>query len=158
LQFLDSGVTEILRQMASESGVNDGMDLALCSLNMKTREVQFAGAYNCMIYIHKGELLEIRADKFPIGSNIEGVADIYNNHSVQLESGDLIYLYSDGYADQFGGPKDKKFKYNQLDDMLFANHKLPMNEQLDILKRRFIEWKGDKEQTDDVIVIGVKIL
>ena len=158
LEFLDCGVTETLRQMAGESGVNDGMDLALCSLNIKTNEVQFAGAYNSMIYIQNGELKEIRADKFPIGSNFDGVADIYTNHTVQLERGDLIYLYSDGYADQFGGPKDKKFKYNQLDEMLFANHNLPMDEQHDILKRRYMEWKGENEQTDDVIVIGVKIL
>ena len=158
LQFLDTGVTDILRQMTGESGVNDGMDLALCSLNIKTKEVQFAGAYNGMIYIHNGELKEIRADRFPIGSNFEGIADIYTNHTVQLESGDIIYLYSDGYADQFGGPKDKKFKYNQLDDLLFAIHKLPMDEQCEKLKSRYIEWKGDREQTDDVIVIGVKIL
>jgi serine phosphatase RsbU (regulator of sigma subunit) len=158
LQFLDSEVTKILRQMAGESGVNDGMDLALCTLNIKTKEVQFAGAYNSMVYIHKGELLEIVADKFPIGSNFEGIADNYTNHSVQLESGDLIYLYSDGYADQFGGPKDKKFKYNQLREMLLANHKLTMEEQCEKLHRRCMEWKGDREQTDDILVIGVKIL
>jgi serine phosphatase RsbU (regulator of sigma subunit) len=158
LEFLDSGVTDTLRQMAGESGVNDGMDLALCSLNTLTKEVQYAGAYNSMVFIRKGELMEIKADKFPIGSNFEGINDIYTNHSVQLATGDIIYLYSDGYADQFGGPKDKKFKYNQLNELLLTVHTLPMNEQFEKLKSRYQEWKGENEQTDDVIVMGVKIV
>jgi serine phosphatase RsbU (regulator of sigma subunit) len=157
LQFLDTGVTETLRQIAGESGVNDGMDLGLCSLNTKTLEAQYAGAFNPFVYIQNGEMKEITADKFPIGSNYEGVADNYTNHVMQLSKGDTIYLYSDGYADQFGGPKDKKFKYKQLHTILFENYKLPMDKQKEILKKTYADWKGENEQTDDVIVIGVRV-
>ncbi|MBU0764827.1 MAG: tetratricopeptide repeat protein, partial [Bacteroidetes bacterium] len=103
LSFLDKWVNETLRQTADESGVKDSMDLAVCVLDFKTGILQYAGSYNPLYYIHSGELHEIKADKFPIGVNTDGVADVFTEHTVQLESGDAVYLFSDGYADQFGG-------------------------------------------------------
>jgi serine phosphatase RsbU (regulator of sigma subunit) len=157
LKHLDAGVTKTLRQSEDGKGVKDGMDLSLCSLNLKTLELQYAGAFNSLYCVSDGVLTEIKADKFPIGVNLGGVVDNYTNHSIQLKKGDCIYLYSDGYADQFGGPKGKKFKYNQLKDLLGSISKLSIAEQRKIIESRFDLWKGDLEQIDDVVIIGVRV-
>jgi serine phosphatase RsbU (regulator of sigma subunit) len=157
LKHLDAGVTKTLRQSEEGKGVKDGMDLSLCSLNKKTNELQYAGAFNSLYYISNGVFTEIKADKFPIGVNTDGKVDNYTNHTIQLQKGDSVYLYSDGYADQFGGPKGKKFKYNQLKELLMSISSLPVEEQRSAISRRFDEWKGNLEQVDDVVIIGVKI-
>jgi len=158
LNHLDNGVSTMLRQSTESDNVKDGMDLALCSLNYKTGELQFAGAYNGLWVIKKegNECIEVKPDKMPIGSNLNGVADQYTNHTMMLEKGDIVYIFTDGYADQFGGPKGKKFKYKQLEQVLLANHHLTMAEQMAALDKAFGEWKGDLEQVDDVLVMGVK--
>jgi serine phosphatase RsbU (regulator of sigma subunit) len=157
LKHLDAGVTKTLRQSEEGKGVKDGMDLSLCSLNKTTMELQYAGAFNSLYYVRDGILTEIKADKFPIGVNINGNVDEYTNHTVQLQKGDCVYLYSDGYADQFGGQKGKKFKYNQLKELLSQIASLPVDEQKQIISSRFDQWKGNLEQIDDVVIIGVKV-
>jgi serine phosphatase RsbU (regulator of sigma subunit) len=174
LQHLDTGVTDTLRQSSGTESVKDGMDLSLCALNTKTLQLQFAGAFNNLWLVRKNiassyiissvnesffenHLLEIKADKFPIGSNLDGVADTYTNHTIQLQEGDCIYLYSDGFADQFGGPKGKKFKYNALKKLLVSLHDLSPTQQKEKLSRAFTDWQGNLEQVDDILVIGVKI-
>lgn len=157
LKHLDAGVTKTLRQSEDGKGVKDGMDLSLCSLNTKTLELQYAGAFNSLYRVSDGILSEIKADKFPIGVNLGGIVDNYTNHSIQLKKGDCIYLYSDGYADQFGGPKGKKFKYNQLKELLTSISRLPVVEQKNLIESCFDLWKGDLEQIDDVVIIGVRI-
>lgn len=174
LQYIDAGVNDTLRQSYDPSAVKDGMDLALCNLDYKRLTLQYAGAFNSMILIRKNiastyqssnsrqvfygnDLLEIKSDKCQIGSNIDGVADVFTNHTIQLQKDDCVYIYTDGYADQFGGPKGKKFKYNQLKDVLINNAHLPMDEQYIVLDKTFAAWQGKLEQVDDVLVIGVKI-
>ncbi len=157
LSFLDAGVNERLRQTGGASGVNDGMDLGLCTLNTKTNVLQYAGAYNPLYVIQNGELLETKADKFPIGVNTDGTVDEYTNHTIQLQEGDCIYLFSDGYADQFGGPKGKKFKYSKLREALLALNHLTMPEQKIKLTEIFNNWKGKQEQIDDVLLMGIRI-
>ncbi|MCX6295117.1 MAG: tetratricopeptide repeat protein [Bacteroidetes bacterium] len=157
LKHLDYGVTKTLRQSEDGKGVKDGMDLSLCSINLKTQELQYAGAYNSLYYVSDGIFNEIKSDKFPIGVNIDGKVDNYTNHAVQLKKGDCVYLFSDGYADQFGGPKGKKFKYNQLKELLHKNYLLPIEEQKQKLADVFDSWKGDLEQVDDVVIIGVRV-
>lgn len=174
LQYLDIGVTNTLRQSYDPNTVKDGMDLSVCNINYKTLTLQYAGAFNSMLLIRKniaatynktndrevfyGEnMLEIRSDKCPIGSNWDGIADEFLNHTIQLQKDDCIYVYTDGYADQFGGPKGKKFKYNQLKDLLIANAHLPIDEHYEVLDKAFNAWRGQQEQVDDVLVIGVKI-
>ena len=159
LRFLDIGVNQTLRQ-SSGSGVSDGMDLSLCTLDKDTLELQYAGAYNPLWVIRKNKkdtCQEIGADKYPIGVNLDGKADEYTNHVLQLEKGDAIYLFTDGFADQFGGPKGKKFKYRQLEEKLLAMTEKPMEEQKKLLAAIFREWKGNLEQVDDVLVIGVRV-
>ena len=172
LKHLDTGVTDTLRQSADKDSIKDGMDLSLCSFNPKTLELQYAGAFNNLWVIRKNisssykpqtknevffeeHLLEIKADKFPIGSNVDGVADNYSNYKLQLQKGDCVYLYSDGFADQFGGPKGKKFKYNALKKFLVSVQHLPPQEQREKLLSAFETWKGNLEQVDDILVMGV---
>ncbi len=157
ISFLDFGVNQRLRQTDGESGVNDGMDLSLCTLNTKTNLLQYAGAYNPIYIIKNGELIELESDKFPIGVNTNGVIDEYTNHIIQLSKGDCIYMFSDGYADQFGGPKGKKLKYSTLRNMLLANHILSMTEQKLKYAKIFNDWKGELEQVDDVLLMGIRV-
>jgi serine phosphatase RsbU (regulator of sigma subunit) len=155
LKHLDYGVTKTLRQSEDGKGVKDGMDLSLCSLNLKTNELQYAGAYNSLYYISNGVFNEIKSDKFPIGVNLDGKVDNYTNHVIQLQKGDCVFLFSDGYADQFGGSKGKKYKYNQLKELLYKNYQLSPEAQMKALSDSFDNWMGTLEQVDDVLVIGV---
>lgn len=172
LKHLDTGVTDTLRQSADKDSIKDGMDLSLCAYNPKTLELQYAGAFNNLWVVRKNisssytpqtkneiffeeHLLEIKADKFPIGSNVDGVADNYTNYKLKLQKGDCVYLYSDGFADQFGGPKGKKFKYNALKKFLVSVHELRPAEQREKLLSAFESWRGNLEQVDDILVIGV---
>lgn len=157
LSFLDESVNEILRQTDDESGVKDSMDLAVCTIDFEKKELMYAGAYNPLYYVHKGELHEIKADKLPIGVNFDGVVDIFTDHTIQLETGDSVYIFSDGYADQFGGPKNKKFMYKQLREVIMSVQDKPIKEQGEILERTLTEWQGDEDQIDDILVMGVQV-
>jgi serine phosphatase RsbU (regulator of sigma subunit) len=157
LGFLDVGVTEILRQAHNESGVKDGMDLSVVSIDNQMRTFEYAGAYNSIYYIHNKELIEVKADKFPIGVNEDEVGDVYTNNGLPVSKGDMVYLFSDGYADQFGGPKGKKLKYKQLEEILIQVCDEPVDVQKQYLKKRFLDWKGNEEQVDDILVIGIRV-
>lgn len=142
--------------------VKDGMDLALTSLDLDTLELNYAGANNPLIVIRNKNIIEIKADKQPIG-DFEKI-EPFTNHTIQLEKGDCIYLYTDGYIDQFGGndkaSRDnggKKFKSKPFKDLLIEISDLPMKEQREILKETFDEWRGDLDQIDDVCIFGVRV-
>ena len=141
----------------SEEEVKDGMDISLCALNTKTNEVHWSGANNPLWVIKSGqnEISEIKADKQPIG--LYTAAKPFTNHTIQLEKGDSIYLFSDGFPDQFGGEKGKKYKSGKFKKYLLSLQNESMLSQHDLLSKEFDTWKGDIEQIDDVCVIGVKI-
>jgi serine phosphatase RsbU (regulator of sigma subunit) len=139
----------------SDEQVNDGMDIALCTINTETNKLSFAGANNSLYFIRGGELSEIKPDKQPIGKYDE--AKSFTKHEIDLEKGDVIYTFSDGYPDQFGGPKGKKFMYKPFRKLLLSIHEKPMEEQHALLSDAFQEWRGEIEQIDDVCVIGVRI-
>lgn len=134
----------------------DGMDLIYLRFHAPTKQLQYSAANNSFYICRKGELLEFKPDKMPVGSFGEYERP-FTQHSIQLEDSDIIYAITDGYADQFGGPKGKKFKYKQLEDMLVSNASKPMKVQLEILNDRFTDWQGSLEQVDDVTIIGIKI-
>ena len=157
LTFLDDGVNRILRQTGDESGVKDGMDLALCALNTKTRVLEYAGAYNPLYYFNKGELKEIKANRSPIGVNEDGVPDEYSNHTIQLDKGDTLYLMSDGYADQFGGKHGSKYKHRRLRELIVSIQELSMGAQKERFESAFYRWKGEHDQVDDILIIGVRV-
>ncbi len=139
----------------SEGNIQDGMDISLCCINTDTKEAQWSGAYNSLWYFRNGEVTEVPADKQPIGKTDK--PEPFNTHNLNLQKGDTLYLFTDGYADQFGGPKGKKFKYKQMQELLLANAGKSMDEQKKILEDALNEWKGSLEQVDDVLVIGIRV-
>jgi serine phosphatase RsbU (regulator of sigma subunit) len=138
----------------SESNVQDGMDISLCSINTVTKEVKWSGAYNSLVYVQDGAIHEIPADKQPIGKTDNPKP--FTTHTLSLSDSSL-YLFTDGYADQFGGPKGKKFKFKQLSDKLSVISNQPMEEQKRVLENTITEWKGKLEQVDDILVIGIRV-
>lgn len=139
----------------SESDIKDGMDISLCSLNTKTNELLWSGANNPLWYIRENDLNEIKPDKQPIGKTDNPKP--FTTHKIELLKGDTIYIFTDGYADQFGGEKQKKFMYKPLKNLLLEIHKESLSTQKEHLQQHFANWKGTTEQTDDVLIIGVKI-
>lgn len=137
--------------------VKDGMDMSMCSIDVKKKHVLWAGANNPLWIVKHStiELEEIKANKQPIGQFSH--RQDFVNHEVQLEEGDCIYLFSDGYPDQFGGPKGKKLKYSTLKTILVGLHERSMIEQKSVLDSEFENWKGDLEQIDDVCMIGIRM-
>jgi len=135
--------------------INDGMDISLCALNTYTNELTWAGANNPLWIIRNNNLIELKPDKMPVGKYIS--LEPFTTQKIQLQKSDIIYLFSDGYADQFGGKDGKKFKYKQLKELLQSFALETMEEQKNILEKVFNEWKGNVEQIDDVCIIGVKI-
>jgi serine phosphatase RsbU (regulator of sigma subunit) len=156
LNRLRENVMKALHQTGEVTENKDGMDIALCVIDLEKMELEFSGAFNPLYLIRKGILFETRGDKMPIGINAV-VEKSFTNHNIRLQQDDLIYIFSDGYADQFGGPEDKKFKYSALKDLLVRISQKPMDAQKRALERSFIRWKADGEQVDDVLLIGLKI-
>ena len=139
----------------SESQIKDGMDIALCNLNYKSNKLTYAGANNPLIMVRNGELIEYKANKQPIGEFQNRVP--FETHEIDLQKGDCFYIFSDGFADQFGGPKGKKFKTKNLKQLILDNNHLSMKDQMAKFQEEFDKWKGDFEQLDDVCLIGVRI-
>ncbi|MBX7093712.1 MAG: SpoIIE family protein phosphatase [Flavobacteriales bacterium] len=145
-----------LRQTGKEGENRDGMDISFCRLLHNEMKLQFAGANNSVFIVRNGQILELKADKQPIGIHI-GDDKPFTLHEIQLEKGDIIYQSSDGYSDQFGGEKGKKFKSSNFEKLLCAISTESIQKQMTIISETFNTWKGEFEQLDDVCVIGVKI-
>jgi len=139
----------------SEGEIMDGMDISLCSINTVTNEIEWSGAYNSLWYLHNGQIHEAAPDKQPIGKTDNPKP--FSTHKLKVNKGDILYLFTDGYADQFGGAKGKKFKYKQMQEKLLAISQQPMAEQKQTLLNVIEEWQGNLEQTDDICVIGIKV-
>lgn len=155
-RILDKTVELLEERFArSEEEVNDGMDLALCSIDIQNNLLEYAGANNPLYYIRDGELQIIKADKQPVGKYSDRKP--YTNHQLEMRKGDCYYVFTDGYPDQFGGSNGKKFKYKAFRDLLLSVHDKPMTEQHDIINQVFEDWKGELEQIDDVCVFGVRV-
>ena len=153
LSELRNGVIKSLKQKGVEGENKDGMDISLCLFYDNT--VEFAGANNPLWLIRNNELFQYKADKQPIGVYGDKL-NPFTNHTIDLKQGDAIYLFTDGYADQFGGPHGKKFKYAQLKEVLIQTSS-NIAGQKQILQDRFTDWKGKLEQVDDVLLIGIQI-
>lgn len=159
LDSLNRGVSNTLRRQSDDddAGIKDGMDIALISIDYKNRKLEYAGAYNPFYIIRDGRLIETKGDKFPIGLSQDDQDRTFTNHEFDLVEGDAVYIFSDGYPDQFGGPQGKKYKYDQFRSLLFEVHQLKPKRQLHTLQGDFSDWKGDLLQLDDVLVIGLKL-
>jgi len=177
LRKLRKEIIKALKQKGEMGEQKDGMDMAIISIDHETNIVQYSGANNPLYIVtskHQGfktldaldsfkslmdygalSLYEVKPNKMPIA--IFDKMNTFTTHEIQLEKGDQLYMFSDGYADQFGGPKNKKFKYKPFKKLLLENADKPMSEQKEILNQAFEGWKGNTEQIDDVVVVGVKI-
>ena len=155
LNDLRKEVIKALKQTGKEKEQKECMDVALCQYDKKTGQLEFAGANNPIYLIRNGALEEFKADRMPIGYEEEN-PDSFQSHTLKIKKDDIIYLFSDGYADQFGGPNGKKYKYGTLKKYLTEIHKLPMSKQKMLLEKNFYSWKGDREQIDDVSLMGVR--
>jgi serine phosphatase RsbU (regulator of sigma subunit)/Tfp pilus assembly protein PilF len=157
LNDLNKNISKILHQTIEESKVKDGMDISLVNIDRKNMKLEFSGAYNDLWIIRDYKMTELKADKFPVGVFVGEELRSFSHHEFDLQKGDMLYLFTDGYADQFGGPNEKKFKYSRLRDLILANSGKPMNEQKKVLDETWLDWKGDLEQLDDICIIGVRI-
>jgi serine phosphatase RsbU (regulator of sigma subunit) len=131
----------------------DGMDGILLAMDLENKEIQYAGANNGPVIIRNDEVIELPYDKMPVGNGIR--TNTFKTHSLPHQLGDWLYLFTDGYADQFGGEKGKKFKYSKLKELLLNTSKKPESEQYRILRDTFTQWKADLEQVDDICVFGI---
>jgi serine phosphatase RsbU (regulator of sigma subunit) len=154
LDRLNEEVAITLHQKG-EAVVNDGMDISLICYNPATRLLEFAGAFNSLVIIRNGEITELKADRFAIGRSL-GPEKKFLNHEFVIEPDDSVYMFSDGFADQFGGPQGKKFKTSALKDLLSNICEFDEETQLKILDGAFEDWKGTGDQIDDVLVFGRK--
>ena len=157
LDELSVGMNMALNSRYASEQIRDGMDLTLCVLDRKECKLYFSGARNSVYVVRNGELLELKGDRKSIGFNPKEESHEFKTHEFQLEIGDLIYTCSDGYADQFGGEKGKKFMSKQLKSLFVEISSLPLKDQKKKLKESLIDWMGDHEQLDDILVIGVQI-
>jgi serine phosphatase RsbU (regulator of sigma subunit)/CHASE3 domain sensor protein len=158
LNKLSKGIKDTLHQGIEEGSSKDGMDIAFCVYDKKTKILQYAGAYNPLYIVRDGQLTEIKADKFPIGGALlDNDSKSYTSHSIQLYKGDAIYIFSDGYADQFGGEKGKKFMVKQFRQLLLSIQNMSMEEQKTYLNNTIEAWRGKHEQVDDILIIGMRV-
>lgn len=151
---------ELVLETFEKSGeeIKDGMDISLLSINKKTNQLFWSGANNALWFIEPqspAQITEIKADKQPIGKSYEPKP--FTTHKIDVQKGSMIYLLTDGYADQFGGPKGKKFKYKQLENLLIEICNKPCEEQKEELNNVFENWRGKNEQVDDVSIIGIRV-
>lgn len=135
--------------------VNDGMDIALCTLDLNKKILQFSGANNPLLIIRKKELIEFKGDRQPIG--IFSNSKQFTNHEIELKSNDSIYIFTDGFQDQFGGINGKKLKLKGLKEILLSNSNKSMRHQKSRIEDAFNLWKSDLEQIDDVCIMGFRV-
>jgi phosphoserine phosphatase RsbU/P len=157
LDELNKGVVSTLNENKGDTSIKDGMDMALCVFDFAAKRVEFAGANNPMILIRDNEIIKYKGDRFPIGAFEGEMLQLFKNNEIEVQEGDCLYLASDGYADQFGGPDNKKFMSKRYEELLLEVSSNPMDVQKDLLYKRLIEWRGKNDQVDDVLVIGIKV-
>ena len=133
----------------------DGIDMALCAIDVETNVMQYSGANIAFYLIRNNQFSFIEPDYMPVG--IFPIEKPFTQHEIQLECNDVIYLFSDGFQSQFGGKKDETFKIKRFKDLLSEINHLPMADQKAIVEQRFYDWKGSQRQTDDVLILGVRI-
>lgn len=153
LDHVNMALARAFHQTGEDKEVKDGMDICLCSFDVKNMILEFSGSYNSLVIIRDKQVIELDADKFQLGQATQS----YTNHKFIVESGDMLYLFSDGFADQFGGDKNKKYKYKNFTSLLNKMSDLPAIDQHSLMANEFDLWKKNFEQTDDVLVMGIRI-
>lgn len=155
LNSLRKFVIKSLKQEHEQSKSKDGMDMSVFCLDTENNKLEYAGANNPLYLYRNNELIETKANKMPVAIYVK--MEEFTKHEFQLEKGDTLYMFSDGYADQFGGPKNRKFMYKPFKRLLLEFQDKSMADQKDILDKAFEDWRGENEQIDDVLVVGIRI-
>lgn len=156
LDILRDKVVKMLNDTDTEDTGHDGMDIALCVIDHQNKKIQYSGANNPLYLVRDFELLEYKANRMPIGFSLK-LNKPFSHIDIEYETDDCIYMFSDGYSDQFGGPEGQKLRTLIFKDILIGMHKLPMEEQKEELKKMHKIWKGQFEQIDDILVIGIRL-
>ncbi|MDA3955018.1 MAG: response regulator [Bacteroidales bacterium] len=156
LNQLRNYIIESLHQTGAENESKDGIDIAICIIDSEKHKLQYAGAHNPLYLIRNKKLEVIKGDRMPVGIH-KNAAKSFQNHEFDIEENDIIYLFSDGYYDQIGGPDHRKYMSRNFQNLLFDIHEKPMIEQKEILKKNIEDWQGDYIQLDDILVIGIKL-
>lgn len=157
LSMLNERMIATLHQDNTLQGRGDGMDIALCRVDRKQHLIEFAGAARPLYHVQQGALHVHAGDRMPVGGNQHGAVRRYTTHRLAYQVGDRIYLFSDGYIDQLGGPEGKRFMSSRFNDLLARHQHLPLAMQAELLDRAFQEWKGPHEQLDDICVLGLAV-
>lgn len=157
LDYINAQLPKTIKSKSSTGIIKDGMEIAMCEFNFDTLTMQFAGANSNIYLVRNGVIQIFKGDKQPIGESFSGNIINYTNHIISLQKNDCVYLISDGYADQFGGDKGKKFKYKPLENLFCTIADKDVIEQRAILAKAFDDWKSHHEQVDDVLIMGIKI-
>ncbi len=155
LQEMNKRTKASLQNKEASVTANDGMDLALCSIDFKNQTLYFAGAYRPLVFIRDGQLNELKGDKHSIGG-ISEFDTTFTLHQLNIQKGDTFYIYTDGYADQFGGHKNRKYMAGKLKEFLLEISSKDMSDQQQLLSENHFNWRGDNEQVDDLLVIGFR--
>lgn len=157
LDALNHGVITTLNENKNDSSIKDGMDMSLCVFDFKNHKAEFAGANNPLVVVRNNEIIRYKADRFPIGVFDGQRPQKFRNNEIGILEGDCFYLFSDGFADQFGGPDNKKFMNRRFEELLREISGLPVEMQKKALSEALTAWMGENEQIDDILVIGIKI-
>ena len=157
LNLLNEKVREVFTNRRGESTAHDGMDIGLLVWHFKENYLQYSGAKRPLVLIRNGEAQSIAGDRFSIGGRYDSSEKVFIEKIIPVQSGDMLYLFSDGYPDQFGGPNGKKFMYRTFVKLLAKVSALPVAEQKQELENTLAKWQGELEQVDDILVVGVRI-
>ena len=149
-------IIKTMGQTGKTGETGDGMDIALVSIDLENYTLQYAGAFNPLFIIRNNNLSEIKGDRMPLGFHIK-IDKPFTNHEIEIKANDSIYLFSDGYKDQFGWRSNKKFNLDNFRKLLLSVQNVPMKAQKLLLENNLKNWMGDMEQIDDIMVIGIRI-
>jgi len=156
LNQLRDYIIKSLHQTGATNEAKDGIDIALCIIDSEKQRLQFAGAHNPLYIINNNQIKIIKGDRMPVSIH-QNAHKSFENHEIDFEENDIIYLFSDGYSDQIGGPQNRKFMSRNFQTLLLDIHKKPMEIQKQMLDKTFEDWKGDNIQLDDILIIGIKL-
>lgn len=157
LDYINQQLPKTIKSKSTTGTIKDGMEITMCEFDFEALTMNFAGANSNIYLVRNGVIRIFKGDKQPIGESLSGEIQAYTNHSIALQKNDCIYMITDGFADQFGGEKGKKFKYKPLEDLFCAVSGKNPQEQKDLISTTFNNWKLNHEQVDDVLVIGIKV-
>ena len=157
LKELNNEVFSTLSQKNENLNSKYGMDISLCAIYMDKREIHFAGAHHPLYLIRNGELLEFKGDKYSIGTLYTGIEKEFTTQQLFYQQGDTFYLFTDGYVDQIGGRDRKKYYYAPFKKTLLEIAQESMPQQKQLLEKEFLKWKGERDQTDDILILGFRL-